>query len=50
MSTTPKLKVYRLDSNYSVSNDDDIQYFENDELLPVSVKNLNPWKTEEGGH
>ena len=46
MSTTPKLKVYRLDSNYSVSNDDDIQYFENDELLPVSVKNLNPWNTE----
>lgn len=46
MSTTPKLKVYRLDSNYSAANDNDIQYFENDELLPVSVKKLNPWNTE----
>lgn len=44
--STPKLKVYRLNSGYSIQNDDDIQYLENDELLPVSIKNLNPWNTE----
>lgn len=42
----PKLKVYRLNSGYSTATDDDVQYIENDEILPVSVKNLNPWNTE----
>lgn len=38
----PKLKVYRLDTDFDESNDTDIQSQTKDELLPVSEKELNP--------
>jgi hypothetical protein len=43
----PKLKVYRLDENYSQLNDTDICSVSKDELLPFSVKKLNPLTAEE---
>lgn len=44
---TPKLKVYRLDQNYTQTNDNDIQSLSNDELLPVVPKNLNVFNAQE---
>ena len=44
---TPKLKVYRLDKNYTDNQDNDIQSLQNDELLPVIPKNLNVFNTQE---
>jgi hypothetical protein len=42
----PKLKVYRLDENYSQLNDTDLCSVSKDELLPFSVKKLNPLTAE----
>lgn len=46
-NSVPRLKVYRLDSNYSEETDDDVRSMTNDELLPVVAKNLNPFSSEE---
>jgi len=46
-TSTPRLKAYRLDSNYSQESDNDIQSMTDDELLPVIPKDLNPFNTEE---
>ena len=46
-NSTPRLKAYRLDSNYSQDADNDVQSMTDDELLPISVKDLNPFNTEE---
>jgi hypothetical protein len=43
----PKIKIYRLDNNYSQLEDNDIQSISNDELLPVVPKELNPLNAEE---
>ena len=45
-NSTPKLKAYRLDSNYSQANDNDVQAMIDDEFLPVVKKDLNPKNTE----
>ena len=43
----PKLKVYRLDSNYSPTNDTDVQSITQDELYPVVEKDLNVFNADE---
>lgn len=43
----PKLKVYRLSDNYSQLDDNDMQYLSDDEMLPISAKNLNPLTVQE---
>ena len=45
-NSTPRLKAYRLDSNYSQANDNDVQAMIDDEFLPVVQKDLNPRNTE----
>lgn len=46
-NSTPRLKVYRLENTYTQEGDNDIQQLSNDELLPVVVKNINPFDSEE---
>lgn len=43
----PKLKVYRLDNNYSQASDNDIQSISNDQMLPIVQKNLNVFDMQE---
>ena len=39
---TPKIKLYRLFPGYASQNDNDIQSATNDQLLPVTLKNIMP--------
>lgn len=45
-TSTPKLKVYRLNEGYSQTGDNDVQSMTNDEMLPIVKKNLNPLEAE----
>lgn len=45
-SSTPRLKVYRLNENYVQSGDNDVQPMTNDEMLPIVPKNINPFNAE----
>ena len=45
-SSTPRLKVYRLNENYVQSGDNDVQPMTNDEMLPIVPKEVNPLNTE----
>ena len=47
MASIPKIKIYRLDEDYVQSNDNDIQSLSNDEMLPISTKNINPLSAEQ---
>lgn len=45
-SSTPRLKVYRLNENYVQSGDNDVQPMTNDEMLPIVPKEVNPFSAE----
>lgn len=45
-NSTPRLKAYRLNEEYSQDTDNDIQSMTDDELLPISIKNLSLPDTE----
>jgi hypothetical protein len=45
-SSTPRLKVYRLNENYVQSGDNDVQPMTNDEMLPIVPKNISPFNAE----
>lgn len=47
MASIPKIKIYRLDEDYVQSNDNDIQSLSNDEMLPISAKDVNPLSAEQ---
>lgn len=40
--STPKIKLYRLFPGYASQNDNDIQNATNDQLLPITLKNIMP--------
>ena len=45
-SSTPRLKVYRLNENYVQSGDNDVQPMTNDEMLPIVPKDVSPFSAE----
>ena len=45
-SSTPRLKVYRLNENYVQSGDNDVQPMTNDEMLPIVPKDISPFSAE----
>ena len=45
-SSTPRLKVYRLNENYVQSGDNDVQPMTNDEMLPIVPKYISPFNAE----
>lgn len=45
-SSTPRLKVYRLNENYVQSGDNDVQPMTNDEMLPIVPKDISPFNAE----